>query len=79
MPSLRGEFAPVHPKYAADSPARCQDWKAIDPKDIVDLVYSAEDNAAIEQWIRENVGTTLVPLALDDSRPVVPSISRRRD
>lgn len=44
MPSYRGEFAAIHPKYAADSPARCMEWKA-STEEVVDLVYSAEDNA----------------------------------
>ena len=44
MPSYRGEFAAIHPKYAANSPARCQEWEA-STEEIVDLVYSAEDTA----------------------------------
>lgn len=54
MPSYRGEFAAIHPKYAEDSPARCMPWAA-STEPIVDLVYSDADTAAIEQWVRENV------------------------
>ena len=43
MPSSRGEFAAVHPKFAEDSPARCQEWKA-STEPIVDVVYSAADD-----------------------------------
>ncbi|SGZ28435.1 BQ5605_C027g10336 [Microbotryum silenes-dioicae] len=62
MPSYRGELAPTNPKFAEDSPARCigpDEAKALLASGkIEDLVYSEADNAAIAQWVRENVGTT---------------------
>jgi len=68
MPSYRGEFGAIHPKYAADSPARCEEWKESSAA-IVDLVYSAEDDAAIEQWVRENTGTTWHSMATCPMKP----------
>ncbi|SCV67426.1 BQ2448_5037 [Microbotryum intermedium] len=62
MPSYRGELAPTSPKFAEGSPARCigpEEAKAqFASGKIEDLVYSDADNAAIAQWVRENVGTT---------------------
>ena len=60
MPTYRGELGAIHPKFSADSPARCLDtpvaeWKAWNGEKLDDLVYSAEDDKAIEQWLRENV------------------------
>jgi alcohol oxidase len=61
MPTYRGELAPLAPKFAEDSPARC-----LNPEEAVelqrdgidkikDIVYSKEDDAAIEDWVRQNV------------------------
>ena len=56
MPSSRGELAAIHPKFAEDSPARCRDKKEGDSiMGLTDYVYSAEDNKAIEDWMRQNV------------------------
>ncbi|KAH8661137.1 hypothetical protein BGZ61DRAFT_485491 [Ilyonectria robusta] len=53
----RGEVAAGHPRFPAGSAAACVDLD--EPlRDVQDLEYSAEDDKAIEQWIRENVGTT---------------------
>lgn len=65
MPTYRGELAAVHPKFSATSPARCVDipveqyvpYKEGDK--LEDIVYSEEDDAAIEQWFRENVRASL--------------------
>ncbi|KAK4699218.1 alcohol oxidase, partial [Phenoliferia sp. Uapishka_3] len=59
MPTSRGEFAAIHPKFSETSPARCVSKSATDSViGLEDLVYSTEDDKAIEQWLRENVGTT---------------------
>lgn len=61
MPTYRGELAPLAPKFAEDSPARC-----IGPEEAIelqkngidkikDIIYSKEDDAAIEDWVRQNV------------------------
>lgn len=58
----RGELADGHPRFAPGSAAACVEVDAGlgDDDDAQDhhLVYSAEDDAAIEQWLREKVGTT---------------------
>jgi alcohol oxidase len=53
----RGELAAGHPKFPEGSAAAVVE---IDEplKDVKDLVYSKEDDAAIVQWLRENVNTT---------------------
>ncbi|KAH6886980.1 GMC oxidoreductase-domain-containing protein [Thelonectria olida] len=53
----RGELAPGHPAFPAGSPAACAEVDA-PLTDVEDLTYSAEDDAAIEKWLRENIGTT---------------------
>lgn len=56
MPTSRGEVAAVHPKFSATSAARCVEKNASDSiADLKDYVYSAEDDAAVADWIRENV------------------------
>ncbi|KAH7065812.1 GMC oxidoreductase-domain-containing protein [Paraphoma chrysanthemicola] len=53
----RGELAAGHPKFPEGSAAACVELS--EPlKDVKDIVYSKEDDAAIEQWLRENVNTT---------------------
>lgn len=51
----RGELAPGHPAFSPDSPAACQ---SVSGPSNEKFVYSAEDDKAIEQWVRENVNTT---------------------
>ncbi|KAM0750414.1 alcohol oxidase [Meredithblackwellia eburnea MCA 4105] len=58
MPTYRGEIAAIHPKFSETSAARCVPWTEESSKNIQSIVYSDEDNKAIEQWMRENVGTT---------------------
>lgn len=57
MPMFRGEIAAGHPQFAEGSAAACA---AVDGplKDVENIKYSADDDRAIEQWIRENVNTT---------------------
>jgi alcohol oxidase len=53
----RGELAAGHPKFPEGSAAACVE--VAEPlSDVKDIVYSKEDDAAIEQWLRENVNTT---------------------
>lgn len=54
---FRGELAVGHPQFSTDSSAACVD---VDKplSGIQNVAYSAEDDKAIEQWIRENVNTT---------------------
>ncbi|OTB01433.1 putative alcohol oxidase [Hypoxylon sp. CI-4A] len=59
MASYRGETAQFHPPFAAESDAALV---TLDdgplPADVADIVYTAEDDAVLEKWIRENVSTT---------------------
>lgn len=53
----RGELALGHPQFPAGSKAACVETD--EPlTDVTNLEYSAEDDAAIEKWLRENIGTT---------------------
>lgn len=54
----RGELAPGHPRFPEGSAAACGLVEAAPGEDIEDIQYTPEDDAAIEQWVRENVATT---------------------
>ncbi|PKS08507.1 hypothetical protein jhhlp_004892 [Lomentospora prolificans] len=57
MDVYRGEYAPSHPAFPAGSAAASIETS--EPlKDVKDIVYSAEDDAIIEEWLRRNVGST---------------------
>lgn len=58
MPSYRGELPPLHPPFAATSSAKCVSLEAPLSLDVGDIDYTAEDDAVLETWIRETVGTT---------------------
>ncbi|KAJ1301180.1 hypothetical protein OPQ81_003591 [Rhizoctonia solani] len=52
MPSYRGEYAPLHPKFSEG-----------------DLVYTTEDDAAIEEFVRQRGGTTWHSVATIQMKP----------
>ncbi|KAH6689698.1 GMC oxidoreductase-domain-containing protein [Plectosphaerella plurivora] len=52
----RGEYAPLHPPFAADSEAVCGRAAGPPPKDAPPIRYTAEDEAVLSKWLRENVG-----------------------
>lgn len=59
MPCYRGEMAACHPPFAAGSGAAClRLTEGPLPAGVPDIEYSAEDDAVLERWLRENVGTT---------------------
>ncbi|KAI1503596.1 GMC oxidoreductase [Biscogniauxia marginata] len=60
MPSYRGEMAQFHPPFAAGSGAANVELGNDNPlaADVPDIEYSAEDDAVLEKWMRENVSTT---------------------
>ncbi|KAK0724266.1 alcohol oxidase [Lasiosphaeris hirsuta] len=59
MAAYRGEWAPLHPPFAAGSRAACVELDdAPRAGEVVDIEYSAEDDAIIAAWIREHVSTT---------------------
>ncbi|KAF9871858.1 putative alcohol dehydrogenase [Colletotrichum karsti] len=58
-PFYRGEVAGGHPAFPAGSKAAIiEDVSADTYKNVTNLEYSAEDDKAIEQFVRENVNTT---------------------
>lgn len=59
---FRGEVALGHPKFSPTSKAALvEDVSTLDLRreDVQDLEYSAEDDKAIEQFLRENIQTTV--------------------
>lgn len=58
MKYFRGELAEGHPRFPANSAAAVQESITAPLQNVQDLVYTKEDDAAIEQWLRENVNTT---------------------
>lgn len=56
----RGEYQPCHPRFPEGSKAALiEEWnQPVEGAPVVDLEYSAEDDAAIEQYIRERVETS---------------------
>lgn len=60
MRHYRGEYANWHPRFAATSPAACISVsEPLSPEVAAEKIsYGPEDDAAIEAFIREKVGTT---------------------
>lgn len=59
MACYRGEMAACHPPFAADSRAACVRLTGGPlPAGVPDIEYSPADDAVLERWLRENVGTT---------------------
>ncbi|KAG8700332.1 hypothetical protein FRC09_006017 [Ceratobasidium sp. 395] len=58
MPSFRGEYAGLHPKFPKGSAAACVRLAGPPLAEINDIVYTAEDNAVVEQFVRETASTT---------------------
>jgi len=56
MESFAGELPGTHPQYSETSAAVCLTGEA--PRNLKDIVYSAEDDEVIAQWIRQVVLTT---------------------
>lgn len=51
----RGEYAPLHPPFAADSDAACTKRDRPLPADVKDIVYTAEDDVVLKQWVRASL------------------------
>lgn len=51
----RGEYAPLHPAFAANSDAACTKRDGPLPADVKDIVYTAGDNAVLEEWVRASL------------------------
>jgi alcohol oxidase len=55
----RGEFAALHPPFPASSEVACATYEAEqDTANLQDLNYSPDDDKILEQFLRENIGTT---------------------
>lgn len=55
MDCYRGEFANWHPPFPATSGAACIDTTGPLPADTPPIIYAPEDDAIIEQFIREKI------------------------
>ncbi|KAH8648627.1 alcohol oxidase-like protein [Xylariales sp. PMI_506] len=55
MKAYRGEWAPWHPPFPADSNAACGPADGPVPKSAPRIEYSAEDDAVIDQWLRDKI------------------------
>ncbi|OHW98359.1 GMC oxidoreductase [Colletotrichum incanum] len=60
MEIFRGELASGHPRFSNTSAAAV--IEVVDGPVVGDIEYSAEDDAAIVQYVRENIGTSRHPL-----------------
>lgn len=58
MPSYRGEYAAMHPKFPEGSAAACVRLDGPPPADVEDHIYTPGDNAAIEDFVRQTTDTT---------------------
>ncbi|KAI0503175.1 alcohol oxidase-like protein [Xylaria bambusicola] len=58
MSVYRGEVATLHPEFGKDSKAACVKLHGPPATDIEDIEYTAEDDAAIERWLRNHISTT---------------------
>ncbi|KAG8730877.1 hypothetical protein FRC12_020026, partial [Ceratobasidium sp. 428] len=69
MPSFRGECAALHPKFPEGSAATCASADGPFPLEAEDIVYTAEDNVAIEAFMRETTNTTWHSIATVPMKP----------
>ncbi|KAI1157731.1 alcohol oxidase-like protein [Nemania serpens] len=58
MNVYRGELAMFHPAFATDSQAACVELQRPPAANMENIQYTAEDDAAIEEWLRKNIATT---------------------
>ncbi|KAI9691302.1 MAG: hypothetical protein M1820_009765 [Bogoriella megaspora] len=56
--TYRGEVASWHPPFPPNSDAVCIETNTPLPHDVRNIVYTAEDDRLIEQFLRERIGTT---------------------
>ncbi|KAG8728737.1 hypothetical protein FRC12_021528, partial [Ceratobasidium sp. 428] len=69
MPSFRGECAALHPKFSEGSAAACVSLDGPPSPEIEDIVYTPEDNVAIETFVRDMAGTTWHSIATVPMKP----------
>ncbi|KAJ7143342.1 GMC oxidoreductase-domain-containing protein [Mycena crocata] len=69
IPSFAGAFLPAHPQFASDSPASLTETGPV-PFDDPKVVYSAEDDKAIDANLRQFVETTWHSLGTCAMKPL---------
>ena len=69
LPFYNGEVELAHPKFAAGSPAANRDSGFKDGEEVSDILYTQEDDAVIEDWIRGNLNTTWHSLGTCPMKP----------
>lgn len=63
MPSFRGEYAPLHPEFPKGSAAACVRLDGPPPTDMEDIAHTTEDDAAVEEFVRNRSDTTWHPVS----------------
>jgi len=58
LPCYKGELELGHPKFAKSSAAHLRDDAESGCGELKDIEYTKEDDAIIEEWVRDNVNTT---------------------
>lgn len=70
MPHYLGEHIASHPVFSSSSPARLEDLpQPRDTTEIEPIKYTADDDAAIEDWVRKTVGTAYHSIGTCPMRP----------
>ncbi|KAG8687027.1 hypothetical protein FRC11_007934, partial [Ceratobasidium sp. 423] len=69
MPSYRGEYAPLHPGFPEGSAASCVRLSGPPSTNVEDLVYTTEDDVAVEEFVRQRGGTTWHSVATIQMKP----------
>lgn len=57
MSCYRGEVVGWHPAFSTTSAAACMQLEAPLPENVADIIYSPEDDAAIERFMRDKINT----------------------
>ncbi|KAJ7187783.1 GMC oxidoreductase-domain-containing protein [Mycena filopes] len=69
LPAFRGALPPAHPAFAASSPAAHTDTAPV-ALDAPKIVYSAEDDKAIDAYLRQFIGTSWHSLGTCAMKPL---------
>lgn len=62
MKTFRGEWASWHPPFPIGSKAECIETSGPLPEMVPNIDYSPEDDAILDQWIRESIGSFWHPV-----------------
>ncbi|KAJ7136140.1 GMC oxidoreductase-domain-containing protein [Mycena epipterygia] len=69
LPAFRGAFAPAHPQFAEDGSAALKETSPV-PIDAPNIIYSAEDDKALDAYLRLSVQTTWHSLGTCAMKPL---------